>query len=294
MKPAPFEYSAPDSLDEALDLLGEHGYEAKALAGGQSLIPMMNFRLAQPSVLVDLNRVEELSFLEPDEKGDLRIGAMTRHHEIEFSNLVAERVPLIHEAMPKIAMPQIRSRGTFGGSIAHADPAAELTTISVALDGRFRTMSKKAERWIPAQDFFLGMFTTVLEPEELLVEIAVPSVGPRTGWAIEEIARRSHDFALVGVTTVVSLDDQDRCKRARIVFFSVGDSPVETPQAANLLEGQKPSDELIQEAAAQVRRELDPGTDIHASAEFRKHLAQELTSRALTKSFERARTSTIQ
>jgi CO/xanthine dehydrogenase FAD-binding subunit len=291
MKPAPFEYAAPDHLEEALKLLAEHGYSAKALAGGQSLIPMMNFRLAQPEFLVDLNRIPDLSFIETDGNGSLRIGAMTRHQLIENSQLVAEHAPLIHEAMPKIAMPQVRSRGTFGGSIAHADPAAELTAICVTLDGSFKAKSLNDERWIPAADFFLGMFTSALEPEELLVEIKVPVVGPRTGWAIEEITRRSHDFALVGVTCKVTLDGSGSCEDARLVFFSVGDGPVETPNAGSLLVGQAPSQELVKQAAKVASEEIDPGGDIHASAVFRRHLAQELSTRALTRAFQRAATS---
>lgn len=288
MKPAPFEYAAPESLEEALDLLAEHGYSAKALAGGQSLIPMMNFRLAQPEFLVDLNRIPGLSFLETNGDGSLRIGAMTRHQQIEHSRLVADKAPLIHGAMPKIAMPQVRSRGTFGGSIAHADPAAELTAISVALEGSFKAVSTSGERWIPAADFFLGMFTSALDPEELLVEIKIPPFAERTGWAIEEITRRSHDFALVGVACVVGLDETGTCERAKLVFFSVGDGPVETPNAEAMLIGQSPSEALIQSTAKSASEEVDPGSDIHASVAYRRHLARELSARALTQAFERA------
>lgn len=288
MKPAPFEYYAPTTLEAALDHLTEFGYDAKVIAGGQSLIPMMNFRLAQPSVLVDLNRVPDLSYIEAGENGSLRLGAMTRHHQVERDPLIRERAPLIHAAMPGIATPQIRSRGTFGGSIAHADPAAELTTLSVALDGQFRVQGRGGERWVPANDFFLGMFTTVLEPDELLVEINFPPMPPRTGWAMQEVARRVGDFALVGVAAVVTLDEKDRCDRARIVLFSVGDSPVEAHQAVEALKGQEASPEAIRAASEAVEGDIDPGSDIHASADYRRHLAKVLTYRALEQAFERA------
>ena len=288
MKPAPFEYIAPTTVEEALGHLTEYGYDAKVLAGGQSLIPMMNFRLAQPAVLVDLNKLAELSFIRSESDGELRIGAMTRHHQVEHDALVAELAPLIHEAMSKIATPQIRSRGTFGGSIAHADPAAELTTICVALDGRFRCQSARGERWVPAQDFFLGMFTSVLEPDEVLVEIAIPPMAPRTGWALEEAARRAHDFALAGVGAVVTLDAQNRCERARLVFLSVGDGPVEVVKATEMLIGEEATHDLIRAAAEAVTEELDPSADIHASVAYRLHLARVLARRALEKAFERA------
>ncbi|NIS79616.1 MAG: xanthine dehydrogenase family protein subunit M, partial [Anaerolineales bacterium] len=277
------------TIEQALDHLTEFGYDAKVLAGGQSLIPMMNFRLAQPSVLVDLNRVPELSYIEAVENGGLRIGAMTRHHQVEYDPLVAERAPLIHATMPGIATPQIRSRGTFGGSIAHADPAAELTAVSVVLDGQFRVQSRNGERWVPASDFFVGMFTTVLEPDELLTEISFPPLAPRTGWAMQEVARRAGDFALVGVAAVVTLDNKNLCDHARMLFFSVGDGPVEAHQAVDVLKGQEPSLEVIRAASEKVDGDIDPGSDIHASADYRRHLAKVLAYRTLEQAFDRAK-----
>lgn len=289
MKPAPFEYYAPTTVEEALAHLAEHGWDAKALAGGQSLIPMMNFRLAQPSVLVDLNNISELFYIRPNENGGLRVGAMTRQNQVEHDPLIAERAPLIQGAMPHLATPQIRSRGTFGGSIAHADPSAELVAASVALDGRFRLRSQTGERWVPAEEFFVGMFTTLLEPEELLVEIALPSMPPRSGWSFLEVARRHHDFALVGVAAVVNLDEQDRCQQVRLVFFSVGDGPVLARQAAETLIGQTPTPEAIRAAAdIAAQADIDPGSDIHASSKYRRHLANVLSRRALTQAFEMA------
>lgn len=287
MKPASFEYAAPTTLDQALEQLAEHGYEAKVIAGGQSLIPMMNFRLAQPSILIDLNNIAELSYirLEGDE---LRIGAMTRHVQVERDALVAEHAPLVHEAMTRIATPQIRNRGTFGGSIAHADPAAELTAVTVALDARFRLQSADAERWVPAEEFFFGMFTTVLNPEEVLVEIAIPVAPERTCFALEEEARRAHDFAMAGVAAVAGLDDAGRCVNARLVYFSVADVPVESKEALITLIGEEPSPELIQAAVDAAVDELEPSDDIHATAEFRLHLAQVLGKRALQRAFDQA------
>jgi len=289
MKPAPFEYYAPTTIEEALSLLAEHGYDAKVLAGGQSLIPMMNFRLVQPSILVDLNNIPELAYINPGEDGGLRLGAMTRHHQVETSPLVEERAPLIHAAMPKIAYPQIRTRGTFGGSISHADPSAELVSLSVALGGRFRLRNQSGERWVPASEFFIGLFTTVLGPDELLVEAAMPPLPARAGWSLMEVARRPHDFALVGVAAVVTLDANGLCEQARLVFISAGDVPMVAHKAAETLKGQAPSQKSI-EAAAEIAasEDIDPGSDIHATAEFRRHLANVLARRALEQAFQRA------
>ncbi len=290
MKPPPFEYYSPTTVEEALDHLAEHGYDAKPLAGGQSLIPMMNFRLAMPAVLVDLNNITDLSFIRPEDDGGLSIGAMTRHQKVEKDALVSERAPLINETMPKIATSQIRSRGTFGGSLAHADPSAELVAVSVALDGEFKVVAKEDERWVPAKDFFLGLFTSVLEPEELLVEIKLPPFPKRTGWSLMEIARRPHDFCLIGVAAVVSLDEKDQCQHAKLVYLSAGDGPVEAQQAAELLKGQELTDEVVLAAAEKAAsEEIDPSSDIHATSEFRRHLAKVLTRRALEEAFTRAR-----
>jgi carbon-monoxide dehydrogenase medium subunit len=290
MKPASFKYYAPNTVDEILTHLAEHGYDAKPLAGGQSLIPTMNFRLAQPAILVDLNNVPDLFYIRPDENGGLCLGAMARHVQVERSSLVAERAPLIHETMPKIATSQIRSRGTFGGSIAHADPSAELPAVSLALNARFRLQSQAGARWVSANEFFVGMFTTLLEPEELLVEIEIPAMPPRTGWAIEEIARRPHDFALVGVVAVVTLDKENRCSGAKIALLSVGDGPVLAQRAAETLQSQVSNPALIRAAAeTAATADIDPGSDIHASAAYRRHLAKVMTERALQRAFERAK-----
>jgi carbon-monoxide dehydrogenase medium subunit len=290
MKPPPFEYYAPKTVDEALAHLAEFGYDAKVLAGGQSLVPMMNFRLAQPSIIVDINNLSELFNIRPDDGGGLRIGAMARHHQVETNALVAERAALITDAMPHIATVQVRSRGTFGGSLAHADPAAELTAVSVALEGSLLLRSQKGERWVPANEFFAGLFTSVLEPDELLIEAKFPALPGRTGCALVEVARRPHDFALVGVAAVVTLGEGDRCQQARIVFFSVGDGPVVAHQGAELLKGKELTSEALHAAAeTAAKRDIDPGSDIHATSEYRRHLAGVLSFRALSKAYERAR-----
>ncbi len=288
MKPAPFAYYRPRSLEEALALLERRGADANALAGGQSLIPAMNFRLARPAVLVDLGGLGDLSYVRAADGGGLSIGAMTRHCEVERSDLVARAAPLLHEAMPHVAHPQIRSRGTIGGSLAHADPAAELPAVMVALGARLRARSPRGERWIEAGDFFTGLFATALEPGELLVEVAIPAMRPRTGAAFLEIARRHGDYALVGVAATLTLDGSGRCAEARIALLSVGEGPVLAAAAAAAMLGAEPGAEAFGAAAAAVQRDIDPPSDIHATAVYRRRLADVLTRRALVRAAERA------
>ena len=289
MKPAPFAYEAPESLPAALDLLARYGDEAKILAGGQSLIPVLNFRLAQPARLIDLNRIGGLSEIRRGAEGGLSIGAMTRQRAVERSPLVAEVAPLLAEAVPWIAHPQIRNRGTVGGSLAHADPAAELPALAVALDARFRLAKSGSERWVAAGDFYTGLFSTRMESDELLVEIAIPPAAPRTGFAFLEIARRHGDYAQVGLAASVTLEEDGRCRAARLVFLSVGDRPVDARAAASLLVGQMPSAEAVAACAAAVNAEIHPFSDVHATADFKRHLAQVLTRRGLALAAQRAR-----
>ena len=288
MKPAPFEYLAPTSLDEVLTVLNEHGSDAKVLAGGQSLVPAMNFRLAQPKILVDLNRLPELDYIRQDDGAGLRIGAMTRQRRLEVDLTVAEQAPLVAETMPYVAHPQIRNRGTFGGSFAHADPAAELPVIALALGARFLARSAKGQRWIPADQFFKGMFTTELAPEEILIEIELPAMSPGTGWSFMEVARRQGDYAMLGVAALLSLDKQGACQSARLVYLNAGDGPVEAREAARSLYGEKFSEAAIDTASALVDREIEPWGNVHASAAFQRHLARVLTRRALKQAWERA------
>lgn len=290
MKPAPFEYAAPDSLDAALALLAQHGADAKALAGGQSLVPAMNFRVAQPALLVDLNGLPEMDYVRESGDGRLRIGAMTRQRRVERDALVARRAPLLHEALPYIAHPQIRNRGTIGGSLVHADPASELPVIALALNARFKARNASGERWLSVEEFFQGMFATALTPDELLVEIELPVMPPRTGWAFEEFARRRGDYALMGVAAIVTMSGGGVCDSARLVYLNAGDGPIVAQRAADLLRGQNPSDELIESAAAKASEdEIEPLGNVHASVAYQRHLARVLTRRALAQAFNRAR-----
>lgn len=289
MKPAPFEYHSPDSLDAALALLEEHGYDAKLLAGGQSLVPMMNFRLAQPAMLVDLNRLPQLDSIIPDSSGGIKIGAMVRQSKLEQNTLVAEFAPLLHECVPNIAHPQIRNRGTIGGNLAHADPASELPAVMVALQAKFRLQRSGGDRWIGAEQFFQGLFATDCAPEEMLVEISVPALAPRTGWAFEEVARRHGDYALAGVAALATVDQGGVCTGATLVYLSAGEVPMAAPKAAGMLAGQAASDALFEAVAqAAASEEIEPVDDIHATAEYKRHLVRVLTKRALKRAFEKA------
>jgi carbon-monoxide dehydrogenase medium subunit len=288
MKPAPFEYHAPDSIEQAVELYNQYGGEAKILAGGQSLLPAMNFRVVQPSVLVDLNRVGELSYIRED-KDVLRIGSMSRERHLEFDPLIPKWAPLLTEAVHFIAHPQIRNRGTIGGSIVNADPAAELPVLMLALNARLKAKNKSGERWISAPDFFVGMFTTALEPDEILVEIELPSSSPRTGWSFMEVAPRAGDYALMGVAALVTLDEAGKCKGTKLVYLNAGEGPVEAKEAEKLLEGETLSDELIESAASTAsEKEINPFGNIHASADFQRHLANVLTKKALKQAIQRA------
>jgi len=288
MKPAPFEYHAPDSLEQALDLMQQHASEAKILAGGQSLVPAMNFRIVQPSMLIDLNRVTELSYIR-EENNVLRVGAMTRERHLEFDTSIAKSIPLLHEAAPNIAHPQIRNRGTIGGSIVNADPAAELPVLMLALSARLKAKNVSSERWLDAKDFFVGMFTTALEPDEILVEIELPFMPPRTGWSFMEVAPRAGDYALMGVAALVTLDEAGKCKQAKLVYLNAGDGPIDAKEAVHLLQGETLTEKLIDEAAAFAsQKEINPFGNVHTSIEFQRHLANVLTKNALKMATQRA------
>jgi len=287
MKPAPFEYHAPDSIEQALELLQEHGDTAKILAGGQSLVPAMNFRVVQPSMLIDLNRLKEMEYVRED--GCLHIGAMTRERTLEFDDHIARQSPLLHEAVPNIAHPQIRNRGTIGGSIVNADPAAELPVLMLALNARLKARSTAGERWMEARDFFKGMFTTALEPTEMLVEIEVPFIQAQTGWSFMEVAPRAGDYALMGVAALVTLDEEGNCLQAKLVYLNAGDGPVDAQESAQLLTGQLVDDQLITSVAVWAsENEINPFGNIHASPEYQRHLANVLARKALKQAVERA------
>ena len=282
MKPARFDYHAPTTRDEVLELLGQHGYDAKVLAGGQSLMPMMNLRLARPGVVVDINRVEGLSGID-SERGGMTVGAMTRQRTLERSGEVRTLFPLISAAIPHIAHFQIRNRGTIGGSLAHSDPAAELPALCLALDAEITAASSSGERTIAARDFPLAPLTTALEPDELLTQVRLPLLDGEGEWCwgFREVCRRDGDFALVGAITLLRLDEASVCLEARIAMFGVGDTPARISVAEASLVGRAVDADARAEAAALVSAAVNPGSDIHASAEYRKEVSGVMTRRAL-------------
>ena len=288
MKPPSFEYYAPTTVAEAVSLLTEHEGEAKILAGGQSLMPLLNMRLARPGVVVDVNKLTGLDYIRED-GGALAIGALTRQRTIERSALVRERQPLLHAATGYIAHPQIRNRGTAGGSIAHADPAAEYPAVALALDAELRATGPNGERTIKAADFFTTYLTTALEPNEVLTEIRLPEQPERTGWSVLEVSRRHGDFALAGVALTVTLDSAGRCSEARIALFGVAPTPVRAKEAERLLAGEPSGASLFEKAGSLASDAIEDAlSDVHAPAEYRKQVAGVLTRRALAEAFERA------
>ena len=288
MKPPRFDYLAPASVEEALGLLDDLGERAKLLAGGQSLVPMLNFRLVRPEHLIDLNGLAELAGIREGD-GYLVIGAMTRQREVERSPLVRARCPLLAEAMPQIGHVQIRNRGTVGGSLAHADPAAELPAVVAALDGCLVLASARGQRVLTAEQFFVAYFTTAAEPAELLVEVRLPTIPPRTGSAFLEVSRRHGDFALVGVAATVTLDDAGVCTASALALTGVGRTPMVAREAARALVGARPTAEALAEVGRLVSGAVRPDSDLHASSEYRTHLAGVLTRRALARAVERAK-----
>ncbi|MEX2281812.1 MAG: xanthine dehydrogenase family protein subunit M [Gemmatimonadota bacterium] len=286
MKPTAFHYIAPETVEEALAALTQYGDEAKVLAGGQSLVPVMNFRLARPAVLVDLNRITALSGMAAN--GTVRIGAMTRQRAVERDAQVKLKAPLLVQALPHVAHPQIRNRGTIGGSLAHADPAAELPAMMLALDARLRLRRGSAERWLEATGFYTGLFTTALAVDELLVEIELPALPARSGTAFEEVARRHGDYALLAVGAVVALDAGGICRHARIAYVNAGPGPLRSTKAEAVLLGERPTPALFSAAVDTALGDLRPPTDVHASADFRRHLGRVLTERVLRAAFAHA------
>ncbi|MGA8495228.1 MAG: xanthine dehydrogenase family protein subunit M [Xanthobacteraceae bacterium] len=288
MKPAPFRYIAARTLEQALALKAEYGEEARFLAGGQSLVPTMNFRLTQPAVLIDINPLTQLAGTRQSEPESLHIGALTRYRDLERDPATARDLPLVAEALPHIAHPQIRNRSTIGGNLAHADPASELPAIVVALAARLRAQSTRGERWIAASEFFTGALVTALAADEMLVEVELPVAKPRSGTCFMEVARRRGDFALIGVACMVRIDDDGRCAEARVGLCNAGDKPILASDAGQSLAGWPISTAQIDQAAELVQRAIDPGGSIHASKEFQRHLAGVLTKRALIEANKRA------
>jgi CO/xanthine dehydrogenase FAD-binding subunit len=287
MKPPVFEYIAATSIGMAVAALAEAGGEAKVLAGGQSLMPMLNFRLLRPSILVDINRIPGLGFIEetPD---SIRIGALTRHFALETSPLVARHFPVLSCAMTHVAHLAIRNRGTIGGSLSHADPAAELPMLALLLNAELHIASINGSRVAAARDFFIDTMTVDLDGTELLAEIVLPKPPPHTGWGFEEVARRHGDFALAAVATTLTLSG-DRIAQARIALTGVGPTALRATAAETLLTGQRLDDKLTLRAIAAVREAISPETDLHASADYRRHLAGVLAGRALAAAWRRAK-----
>ena len=283
MKPAPFDYVRAATVDEAVAILAGSNGEAKVLAGGQSLVPMLNFRVVDVPLFVDINGIEGLDRIEETDGGGLRIGALTRHSTLETSNLVKDRFPVMHEAMKHVAHLAIRNRGTIGGSLSHADPAAELPTMAVLLNATIITANASGGREISAAEFFIAPLTTSLTPDEIVVAVDLPGLPQGSGYGFEEFAQRRGDFGIAGVAAIVKMDGQIVTK-ARIALMGLHDIPIRAHGAeAALVENG------IDAAAAAARQEADPMTDLHGSAEYRRHLAEALTRRALTTAIERSR-----
>jgi carbon-monoxide dehydrogenase medium subunit len=288
MKPAAFDYFAPVSLDEALALLGKHAGRTKLLAGGQSFVPMANFRVLRPEVVIDLNRIASLGFI-AERDGGLVIGAMTRHRAVERSDLVRARCPLIARAVPNIGHAVIRNRGTIGGSLSHADPAAEWPVVAIALGATMVARSPRGERLIPAADFFVALLTTALAEDEILVEIRFPVARTGTGAEFLEISRRHGDFALVSVGAQVTLSGAGAIADIRLALGGVGPFPFDAAPQAKRLVGSKPQDGDLPAVGREVARSIEPSDDLHASAEYRREVAAVLVERALHTALARAK-----
>jgi len=287
MKPAPFKYVLASSLDHALALKAEHGDEARFLAGGQSLIPAMNFRLARPAVLIDINALSGLAGIDRLEPGRLRVGALTRYRALERDGEFLKSCPLFADALPHIAHPQVRNRGTIGGNLSHADPASELPALAVAMQAEMRIKSAAGERRVAASDFFAGLLTTDLASDEMLVDITYPVLAPRSGACFMEIARRRGDFAIAGVAAVVTLDEERRCASARLALCGVGETPVDSGAAASAMIGSRVTGEAIDAVAAGVRELIAPSGNVHASPDYQRHVAGVLVQRAIRTAHQR-------
>lgn len=287
MKPPPFKYKRATTVDEALSALAEGGDEAKLLAGGQSLIALMNLRLVRPSVLIDINRVSALDYIERS-NGTLKIGAMTRQTTVEHSAAVRDACPLLAAALPHVAHKPIRNRGTIGGSLAHNDPTAELPAVALACDAEMVVRGAAGERTVAAADFFTGYLETALGDDEILTAVHFPASAAGSGCSFMEISPRKGDYALVGVAALMQLSGGS-CQDVRIVCLGAGDSARRMSAAESTLNGQAPSEEAFRAAADAAANAADPGSDYHASADYRRDLIRSLTQRALSEAHGRCR-----
>lgn len=280
MKPAAFDYHRPASLDEALSLLAELGDDARVIAGGQSLVPMLALRLARPAHLIDLDRLHELAHVDIGETG-LRLGSMVRQRFVEISGEIAEACPLLTQAIPHIGHVPIRTRGTVGGSLAHADPVAELPAVACALDAEIVLRSVRGERVVGASEFFTSHFTTTAAPDELLVEVRFPTAAGRVGTSFAEMSRRPGDFAIVGAAAVVATTEDGTITSAAVSLCGVGPTPARLASAETLVIGQRASQELFREAMTIAVADIDPPNDLHGTAAYRRRLAAVLGERVL-------------
>lgn len=286
MKPASFEYFSPRTLDEAIVLLARHGEDAKILAGGQTLVPMMNLRFAQPRRIIDINRVPDLDYIRP-EGDEIAIGALVRHNSILESDDVGRLCPLLTEAYGFVANPTVRNRGTLCGNLAHSDPASEMPALMLALDATLVVRSAGGARRVPAREFFIGLYTTAISPGELLIEVRVPVLSPNTGYAIEEMAVRKGDLALAGVVAIMTVANA-RIAKVSVAFFGVTDRAVRLPAIDAKLVGARPSDELFGAVGAAAATAIDISADGESDLAYRRDLIRILTTRALSTALERA------
>lgn len=285
--PAPFDYLTPQTLDEAIRALASHGEEAKLLAGGHSLLPIMKLRLANPSLLIDLSKISGLNAIKQEED-KITIGALTTLYQIESSELLKEKCPVLSQTARTIGDVQVRNRGTIGGSLAHADPAADIPAAVLALGGELRLRGAERERWLHVEEFFLGLMSTALNPAEVLTEIRVPVLSGRSGTAYLKVPQKASGFAIVGVAVWLKLDENGVCEDIGVGITGLDAKPFRAKRAEETLRGKKLAPRLIEEASSQVTQGVDPLDDIHASAEFRGHLARLYCARAIEKAAKRA------
>jgi aerobic carbon-monoxide dehydrogenase medium subunit len=287
MKPAAFEYLQPRSLDDAIATLGRYGGDAKLLAGGQSLVPLLNFRLLRPAALIDINRIPGLDQVDWHDGAGLRIGALTRHHALETSPIVARHFPVISAAMAHVAHLAIRNRGTIGGSLAHADPAAEQAMLALLLDAEIVIESRRGTRVLPAEAFLVGALVTALADDEMITEVRFPPLLPGAGWDFQEFAQRTGDFAIAAAGVILAVRD-GRVTQARLALMGVGETAVRATEAETLLVGERYQPEIASAAAASARAAVSPHSDLRGSADYRRHLVGVLTEQVLATAFKRA------
>jgi CO/xanthine dehydrogenase FAD-binding subunit len=288
LKPAKFEYHAPKTLDEALILAAQYGDDARIVAGGQSLVPMMNLRLAQPDHVIDINNIAELSYIRPD-SGSVEIGALTRHHQIEHSSELMQLCPPLPAAARNIGHYALRERGTIGGSLALADPAAEFPLMAILLEAEVVARSSNGERGVMARDFFVSVFTTSLEPGEIITGVRCRALAQGEGWGFRWLARRSGDYAMVNAATTLTLDGAGKISRIAMALGGVGATPIRLTALEQSARGREPTGDWAGETAAEAAAQVEPESDKHASTEFRKELIEVLLGRALGDALARAK-----